>query len=77
MRFCGNNEVRVASLSAAPGDQELQQAFDRFMDLFALLRDKGYSPDAAAQVAQDVMMGQEREPGKSLRFARTHDAGTG
>jgi hypothetical protein len=71
MRLAGSDEIfsalagRFAANRATPADDVL----DAFFQAYALLKSKGYSDNAAEQVASDIAQGREPAPHVTKRFA--------
>lgn len=52
--------------------EDVDTRVDRFSRFYALLKDKGYSDQAAQHLAVEALEGREPEPQATLRFAGTH-----
>ena len=76
MRLAGNGSIDDASEypdnkdnKRFAGDEDL----DTFLETYELLKSKGYSSDAAGDVAERMTLHQEPMAKKTIRFARIYD----
>ena len=71
MRLAGSDEIfsALAGRFAVNGTAPADDALDAFFQTYALLRSKGYSDNAAEQVATDIAQGREPAPHVTKRFA--------
>lgn len=76
MRLAGHPDVReVLASSGAPSPVQqnlVDSRLNAFMELHALLRSKGYSPELAAQAATAMTQGREPMAQETKRFAQIY-----
>ena len=76
MRLAGNGSIDDASEYPSDGDEKRfagNDDLDIFLETYELLKSKGYSSNAAGDVAERMTLRQEPMAKKTVRFARIYD----
>ena len=76
MRLAGNGSIDDASEYPLDEDDKRfagDEDLDTFLETYELLKSKGYSSNAAGDVAERMTLRQEPMAKKTVRFARIYD----
>ena len=76
MRLAGNGSIDDASEYSSDGDDKRfagNDDLDIFLETYELLKSKGYSSNAAGDVAERMTLRQEPMATKTTRFALIYD----